>query len=289
MAAGEMIDEETATTDESSTPLMVLEDSLRFSDKDMKIFEYIHMKYSKILSSSILSTVKAKISLESIEEIRYEEFVRSIPCPAVITVFKLNPLEGYLLFETSPTFTFQIRDLLLGKEGTDKSDLLEFSQVDRTAFTEVTSNFISGLKEAWSDILIVREEVECVETEPTKINFIAKDDHVALLSFSINIDKINAFFNICIPYSTIEKYSGKLKLTNRSSEEQLNNNLSSTSLNIKVILDNIQLSLEQVMGLKRGSILLTNKKYSNKVGILVEEKHCFNGGLVLSVIAKELK
>jgi flagellar motor switch protein FliM len=49
------------------------------------------------------------------------------------------------------------------------------------------------------------------------------------------------------------------------------------NLNIKVIIDNIQSSLEEVMNLHKGTILNTHKKYKNKVSILVQEKHCFNG------------
>lgn len=277
MAAGEMIGEETVTADESNTPSTVLEDSLRFSDKDMEVLKYIHTKYSEILSSSIVNRAKAEIALESIEEIRYEEFIRSIPCPTVVTVFKLNPLEGHLLFETSPTLIFQIENLLLDKGKTCELNISTFSEEDKNTFMEITSDFIAALREAWSDVLTIREELEYVETDPAKINLFEKDEHVVLLSFSINVGKINAFFNICIPYSTIEKHSGKLKVTHRSSNGQLSNNLGSTNLNIKVILDTLQLSLDQVMNLKKGKILVTNKKYSNKVSILVEEKHCFNG------------
>ena len=61
------------------------------------------------------------MSLESIQEIRYEEFMRSIPYPAVINVFKLNPLEGYLLFETSPSLVLQISDMFFGGDGVSEA------------------------------------------------------------------------------------------------------------------------------------------------------------------------
>ena len=110
MAAGEAIEEVSDKTskEEENTPSVLLEERLKFFEKDLQILEYIHKEYAEVLSLSLFENIQVNVSLESIQEISYEEFRHSISCPAVITVFKLIPLEGYLLFQTSPDFISKI-------------------------------------------------------------------------------------------------------------------------------------------------------------------------------------
>lgn len=291
MASGETIEEDSAGNfdNESNVPSTVLEDSFKFSDKDIDILENIHKEYTQIISSSMFKNLNTKVCLESIQEIRYEEFMRSIPCPAVLTVFRLNPLEGYLLFETSPSLVVEIIDILSEEDRSDKLSLENFSENDKNVSMQITGNFIQCLEKTWSKVLSVKSEVEYLEIDPDKIKIFPNNEHIALLSFSISIGKVNTFFNICIPYSSIEKYSGKLEIKNTISQYELHNNFNSTSLNIKAILGNIQLSLRETMNLKKGTILNINKGYENKVSILVEEKHCFNGEVGLIRNRKAVK
>src|SRR5471030_1745673 len=102
MAAGNTIEEGSSnnSNNENNAPVTILDDNLKFSDKDIQMLEYIHKEYTQALSLKMFKDLNIRVQLESIQEIRFEEFMRSIPCPAVINVFKLNPLEGYLLFET---------------------------------------------------------------------------------------------------------------------------------------------------------------------------------------------
>lgn len=290
MAAGEIIGEDNNnnSANENDVFSTVLEDSSKFTDKDIHILEYIHKKYTNIISGALKNS-NIKVSLEFIQEIRYEEFMRSIPCPSVLAVFKLKPLDGYLIFETSPSLVFQIQDILLGKKGSEKLELVELSEKDKNVSMQISRDFIKYLEKAWSEVLKVKSEVEYLEFDPAKIKMFSNNESVALVSFSISIGKEVAIFNICIPYSSIEKYLVELEIKHVSSELQLNDNFSNANLNVKVILDNIQLSLGELMNLEKGTILNTHKRYKNKVNILVEEKHCFNGEVGLIRNRKAVK
>lgn len=291
MIAGDIIEDGSSNNsdNENDVPATVLEDSLKFDDKDIHILEYIHKEYTEVMSSSMFKNLNIKVSLESIQEMRYEEFKRSIPYPAVINVFKLNPLEGFLLFETSTSLVVQIADIFFDGDRSEKLNEEEFSEKDKNISVKITKNFIEHLEKAWSKVLKVKSEMEYLEIDPAKIKLFADNEPVALASFSISIGEVNTFFNVCIPYSSIENYLGKLQIRDSHSEFQLNNNFGNANLNIKVILDNIQLSLGDLMNLEKGTVLSTHKRYQSKVSILVEEKHCFNGEVGLMHNRKAVK
>ncbi|MBV7274607.1 flagellar motor switch protein FliM [Clostridium sp. PL3] len=291
MAAGEVIGEESNdnSANEEDVPSTVLENSPKFDDKDIHILEYVHKEYANVLTSSILGNSNGRVSLEFIQEMRYEEFMHSIPYPAALAAFKLNPLDGYLLFETSPSLIFQIENILSGKTESKKKDLVEFSEADKNASMKIAANLIEYLEEAWSRVLKIKPEVEYLEFDLSKVNLFSNTESVVLASFSVNIEEEITIFNLCIPYSSIEKYSGKLEVKSIKSSPKLSSNFGDTNLNVKVVLDNIQLTLRELMDLEKGTILNTHRKYKNKAIILVEEKHCFNGELGLIRNRKAVK
>jgi len=259
------------------TPSVLLEEQLKFTEKDLQIFEYIHKAYAEVLSLSLFRDIQVKVSLESIQEISYEEFRHSIPCPAVITVFKLSPLEGYLLFETSLDFVLKISNMCLDEDEGQKQELFGNLESDKNTLIKITEMFIKHLEKPWGSALAVNSEVENVETDPANIKLLFENEAVAMLSFSFTLNGFTSFFNICIPYSSMEKYSGKLEMMPIFPKVETSLFLENTRVNIKAVLADINLSLGELMDLQKGMILNTHKPYKNKVAILVEGKHCFDG------------
>jgi len=279
MLMGEAIEEVSDKPSEEmkSTPSVLLEEQLKFPEKDLQILEYIHKEYAEVLSLSLFRNIQVKVSLESIQEISYEEFRHSIPCPAVITVFKLNPLEGYLLFETSLDFVSKISNVCSDDDGGQKQELFVNLESDKNTLIKITEMLIKHLEKPWGTALAVNSEVENVETDPANIKLLFENESVAMLSFSATLNEFTGFFNICIPYSSMEKYSGKLKIMPTFPKVETSLFLENARVNIKAVLADINLSLGELMDLEKGMILNTHKPYKNKVAILVEGKHCFDG------------
>lgn len=279
MAAGETIEEvsDKVPNEVESAPPVLLEKRLKFFEKDLQVLEYIHKEYAEILKFSLFRDIQVKVALESMQEISYEEFRHSIPCPAVITVFKLNPLEGYLLFETSSDFILKISNACQDKDVDKNQELPENLESDKSTFTKITEMFIKDLEKPWDASLAVTSEVEYVETNPDNIKQLFSDESVVLISFSATLNGFNGFFNICIPYSSMEKYSGKLEITPTFSKVETSHFLENAKVNIKAVLADINLSLGELMELQKGMTLNTYKPYRNKVSILIEGKHCFDG------------
>lgn len=293
MAAGEAIEEvsDKVSNEEESAPSVLLEKRLKFLEKDLQVFEYIHKEYAKVLQLSLSKNTQVKVSVESMQEIGYEEFRHSIPYPAVITVFKLNPLEGYLLFETNSDFILKISNVYQDKDGDGNKETSGNLESDNSTFEKITEMLIKDLEKPWRASVTVTPEVEYVETNPDNIKQLFSDESVVLISFSVTLNGFTGFFNICIPYSSVEKYLGKLEIMPVFSKVETSYFLESAKVNIKAVLADINLSLGELMELKKGITLNTYKPYRNEVAILVEGKHCFDGeaGLLHSRKAVKIK
>ena len=55
-----------------------------------------------------------KLLLLSVDQIPFEEFIRSIPNMTLINVFEVPPLEGNILMEVNPNIAYSMLDRLMG-------------------------------------------------------------------------------------------------------------------------------------------------------------------------------
>jgi flagellar motor switch protein FliM len=293
LLGGSSSDSSNVVEEETTVSPNILEDAVKFTEENINALAHIHNEYINILNLSMFKNFKIKAALESIQEIRYHEFMNSLSYPKVLTVFKLNPLDGCLLLEASPSLISQLADIsedgILYGDRKCSLDLKDFSENDKNIFKKVTGDFIQYLEKAWSKVLSVKSEIEFLETDPTEVKLLDNNEAVVLISFSISICDTSDIFNICIPYSSVEKYLGTLEIKNTNFEIKQIGKFKNVDLEIKVIMNTIQLSLGEFMNIEKGEILNTHKRYKSKVSILVEEEHCFNGEVGLICNRKAVK
>lgn len=256
----------------------------KFSKDHIRTMELIHDNYARIISNYISAQVRtnAKVKIESVEQITYEEFIHSISNPTILTVFKMPPLQGSILFETNPQFVFQIIDILLGGAGSGKHKMREFTDIDKNIISQFNKGLISNLKLAWDEILEVQTEIEGIETNPALNQTLAPNEPVALITFSVEIGKSNTFINICIPYLSIEKILDKLVIQYwfqqndeglpQESREKLKSRLNIVDVSLTAVLGRTLITVDDFLRLTSGDVITLQNKSTSAIELLVEDQ-----------------
>ena len=253
----------------------------KFSKDHIRTLELIHDNYARIISNFLTAQLRknVKVKIETVEQITYEEFIHSIPNPTIMTMFRMPPLTGTILFETNPQFSFQIIDVLLGGTGERNTVSKEFSDIDKNIMMQITSGMISNLKLAWEDILSVEPEVESLETNPAINQTLAPNEPVALVTFSVEMGKSNTFINICIPYLSIEKVLDKLVVQywfqNEKVREKIEEGLNPVEIEMSAELGCTHLTIDDFLNLSRGDIIRLDNKCTNPIKIYVEDQEYY--------------
>ncbi len=261
----------------------------KFSKDHMRTLELIHDNYARIITNYLAAQVRSnvKVKIETVEQITYEEFIHSVPNPTILTVFKMAPLSGSILFETNPQFVFQIIDVLMGGSGERRIKDREFSDIDKNIISQVNAGLISNLKLAWEDVLEVSPEVEGIETNPALNQTLAPNEPVALITFSVEMGKNNTFLHICIPYLSIEKVLDKLvvqywfqqsddKLMEES-KLKIRERLNTIDVELTALLGSAKISVDDFLKLTIGDVIPLENKCSDPIKVVIEDKECFYG------------
>lgn len=261
----------------------------KFSKEQIRTLELIHDNFARVLSNYLTGRVRknAKVKLVTVEQLTYEEFIHSVPNPTILMNFKLAPLNGTLVFEFNPSFSFQIIDILLGGNGDRKQISKEFTDIDKNIVKKVAEGVIENIKVAWSEILDVTSEIEGMETNPALNQTIAPTEPVALITFSIEMGNGTSFINLCLPYLSIEKIMDKLVVQHwfeHNAEEdktenrfRLQKSLNEVCINLEAELGKGNITIDEFLKLGVGDVVTLNTTTKEPIKVIVEDKSCYYG------------
>jgi flagellar motor switch protein FliM len=202
-----------------------------------------------------------------------------------MTIFKMPPLAGTIMLETNPQFSLQVIDVLLGGKGDRKIETKEFTDIDKNIMKQITSGMINNLKLAWDSILEVEPEVEAIETNPAVNQTLAPNDPVALITFSVEMNKRSTFVNMCIPYLSIEKILDRLvvqyafrnddEALMAESREKLEKGINKVDLDVVAELGKTNLTVDDFLRLTVGDVIKLDTKSSSPIRVYVGNEECY--------------
>lgn len=284
LSTGELEPEEVGNDEEKhKVKLYDFRSPQKFSKEHIRTLELVHDNYARIISNYLTGQTRqnVKVKIETVEQITYEEFIHSVQNPTIITVFKMPPLAGNIIFETNPQFSLQVIDILLGGNGDRKVEAKEFSDIDKNIMRQITSGMISNLKLAWESIL----EVEGIETNPAINQTLAPNDPVALITFSVEMNKRSTFINMCIPYLSIEKILDKLVVQysfknddeslKAESREKIEEGIHKVDVDVIAELGKTSLTVEDFLKLNIGDVIKLDTRSSSPVKVYVGNEECY--------------
>ena len=261
----------------------------KFSKDHLRALELIHDNYARLMASYLSAQLgnNVKVQVETTEQITYDEFIHSIPNSTILTIFKMPPLSGSILFETNPQFSSQVIDILLGGTGNRAVKIKEFSDIDKNILRNVNEGLIANLKTAWQDVLEVEPEIVALETNPALNQTLAPNEPVALITFSVEMNNSSTFINICIPYLSVEKIIDKLVVQYwfRENDEEivsdsrnkLKDRLNIVSVPIKGILGSTNITINEFLQLTIGDVITLDDKSDSPIKVLIEDDLCYTG------------
>lgn len=184
----------------------------KFSKDQIHSLQNIHENYCRslttYLSGHLHSVIETKVL--SIEQITYDEFIRSLPNPTILGIFSLNPLEGTLLMEMSPGLAFVMIDLLLGGLGHAGEKNRDLTEIERTIIEHRVGQMIGLIEESWSEVSEVTPQFIALETNPSFTQIVAPNEMVVLITMEVKVGEMVGMINLCLPYLVLEPILDKL-------------------------------------------------------------------------------
>ncbi|WP_196594658.1 flagellar motor switch protein FliM [Pectinatus sottacetonis] len=261
----------------------------KFSKDQIRTMFMLHENFARILNT-YLSThlrVLVKIEVASVDQLTYEEFIRSLPNPSVISILSLSSLKGNIIFEMDTNIVFAIIDRLFGGTG-DESKLKTrtLTDIEETVVKRMMGKIMDSLKEAWHDVEDFDINLESMESNPQFTQIVPSGDMVVIITLQIKIGSVEGMINICIPYIVIEPIVPKLTTTfwvSSSTGRQehpeeikaLKKRLRKAKIPVSIELGRVSITVNDFLSLSMGDVLRLDSKVNDDLMVIVGAKPKF--------------
>ena len=91
----------------------------KFSKDQIRTLQMMHETFARLTTTALSAQLRALVGVHvgSVDQLTYEEFIRSIPNPTTLAVINIDPLRGSAVLAIDPSITFTIIDRLFGGPG----------------------------------------------------------------------------------------------------------------------------------------------------------------------------
>jgi flagellar motor switch protein FliM len=290
ISTGEVDAEEiTQTGDQRKIKIYDFKRPDKFSKDQIRTISMIHETFARLTTTGLSAQLRAMahVHVASVDQLTYEEFIRSIPNPTTLAVIDMEPLKGNAVLEIDPSITYAIIDKLFGGKGEGDTKLQrELTEIEQAVIEGVIVRVLGNLREAWSNVIDLRPRLGRIEVNPQFAQIVPPSDMVVLVTLETKIGDVEGMMNFCIPYITIEPvisklsgqywYSSVRKGTTTENLMVIKERLNEVFVDIIVEIGSIDIKVKDVLALKIGDYVRLDKvKISDNYTIKIGDKDKF--------------
>jgi len=255
----------------------------RVGKEQMRALQTLHEGFGRNFGAALSAMLRSivEVKLTSVDQLTYSEFIFSLENPTCFNLLQADPLEGNLILDINPAILYPIIDRLLGggREGVALARR-PLTEIELRLVARITNLFLEELKKAWAHVLVLDPHVVRVESNPQLAQIVPPNEVVVLISFELTIGEIRGMMNLCIPFNSIERIGGKLSANSwvaygrrsctAESMQMIDRNLRGSLVEVVVRLARTTISTGDLVGLRAGDIIATEKDIHSPVLVSVE-------------------
>jgi flagellar motor switch protein FliM len=260
----------------------------KFSKDQIRTLQMMHETFARLTTTSLSAQLRTivHVHVASVDQLTYEEFLRSIPNPTTLAVINMDPLKGSSIFEIDPSITFTIIDRLFGGPGEASKINRELTDIELSVIEGIIVRILGNLREAWSNVIDLRPRLGNIETNPQFAQIVPPSDMVVLITLETKVGDVEGMTNFCIPYLTIEPiitklsaqywYSSIRKGGTTENLAILKKRLDTVLVNLIAELGSLDVTVRDVLALGKGDIIkLERNKVDDNMVLKIGNKSKF--------------
>ncbi|MBX7230473.1 MAG: flagellar motor switch protein FliM [Bdellovibrionales bacterium] len=245
--------------------------------------DVIYEKFMRSFRVSLSASLRkiATLNHASTDFLKFGEFINTLPMPTCMSVLRFNALRGSALLVIESKLAYALVDSFFG--GADrpytKIEGKEFTPIELSIVRKVVDLAVDDLEAAWASVEKIEASFVRTEINPQFVGIVPPTDIVIASTFDVELENANGTITLVIPYSTIEPIKQKLSTGFQVESDQadkkmwtsiIHNQLHETEVDVEVKLGESEISLENLMGLKKGDVISLDQDANGEFDVLIE-------------------
>lgn len=267
-------------------------DSNMVSYERLPMLEIVFDRLIRLMATSLRNFTQdnVEVSLDSIESMRFGEYIDSLTLPTLISVFKADEWDNYGLMSLDSSLIYSMVDVLLGGRRGTAAMRIEgrpYTTIELNLVKEIIQLILSDLSSAFDPITSVGFIFDRLETNPRFATITRMSNAVIVAHLRIDMEDRGGRIDLMLPYATLEPirelllqmFMGERFGRDTIWENHLMSQLWDTDIEIKAVIKETEALLSDVSAWQKGSFLPLEITPEENISVLCGDVPLFQGSM----------
>jgi len=256
----------------------ILDKSMTAYDK-LPMMEVVFDRMVRQLSTTMRNFTgkNVDVNFESMTSLRFEDYLNSIPLPALMDIFRAVEWENFGMATMDSSLIYSLVDILLGGRKVATPPRVEgrpYTTIEQDIVKRVVDIVLTEMSAAFELLAPASFVFERMETNPRFASVTRPGNPVLLVRFRFDImEDRGGIIDIMLPHATLEPirdlllqmFMGENFGQDTVWEKHLGKELRSTNVELEAVFKEKTAKLRDIMALKVGTTLMLDCKQSDPV------------------------
>lgn len=233
--------------------------------------------FSTMLASQLRSVTS--VTIRSIEQRSYDEYIRDLANPNLITMLSLAPLSGAAIFQLPLEIAFCAVELMMGGAGHDEHPSRPLTELELQLIRGIIDRALPEMRYAFEPVVATEPKIVSQESNPQYAQIAAPTDMVIVVAFDVRIESISGLATLCIPFSSLQPHLEALSATSlygsqntvnmAETRERLQEHVGETPVTVSAQFRPLEMTASDIVQLRVGDIVPLSHPLDEPLTLLV--------------------
>ena len=258
----------------------------------LPMLEIVFDRLIRLMATSLRNFTQdnVEVALDSIESMRFGEYIDSLTLPTLLNVFKAEEWDNYGLMSLDSSLIYSMVDVLLGGRRGTAAMRIEgrpYTTIELNIVKDIIQLILSDMSTAFDPITSVGFNFERLETNPRFATITRMSNAVIVAHLRIDMEDRGGRIDLMIPYATLEPvrelllqmFMGERFGRDSIWENHLMSQLWETDVEVKAVLKETEVRLSDVSSWQKGSFLPLDITPQDQATVFCGDVPLFQGGM----------
>jgi flagellar motor switch protein FliM len=278
------------TQTRATSGIMLLANNALVNYERLPMLDVVFDRMGRLLSTSLrnLTSDNVEASIDDITSVRFGDYLNSVPLPAMLSIIKADEWDNQGLIVCDSALIYSMVDVLLGGRRGSTALRIEgrpYTTIECNLMERMLQVALADMSTAFDPLSPVTFRFERLETNPRFAAITQANNAAVLVKMRIDMEDRGGLMEILLPYATLEPirevllqmFMGEKFGRDSIWETHLSKELYRTDVEIQAVLDEITMSLRDVMNWKIGTTILFDTHSEDTVEIRCGQRQLFTG------------
>ena len=239
----------------------------------MPMLEIVFDRLVRVLSSSLrnFTSDNVDVSIESMASLRFEEYLNSIPLPAMICVHRAVEWNNFALLTLDSSLIYSTVEMLLGGRRSNRPIRVEgrpYTSIERDIIKKMIDIMLTDMSSAFDPLSPVTFEYDRIESNPRFATISRPNNAALLIRLRVDMEERGGVVEILFPHSTLEPirdlliqmFMGERFGNDKSWEKYFEKEVKRSDVPVEVVLDEKMVKFGETTNFKIGDTILLDSK-----------------------------